>query len=286
MRGRCSGWWVLLPFVMQAATGAGAEAYQAPAMERYLVIVARQPFGLPPPPAQPLPAATPPPPAEALPAKNFVLFEIVHAPAGEVIVGFADNGAKPPRNLLLALGEELDGYMVTAADFDQETATITKDGVAVELRMTSSARPPTSPDAAGAVVKPGGGGEFGRRLGRRSPADVGARHAPGLAGTEKAGPNPVGAMDRLQNSGLQDESYASRLRMRRDQILKLAVEEQSRRAQDVQAKTQVATTNEMSKRLRETNLNLIRKGLKPIGTIELTPEEDAQLVAEGVFPAK
>ena len=34
------------------------------------------------------------------------------------------------------------------------------------------------------------------------------------------------------------------------------------------------------------SLNLIRKGLKPLEPIALTPEEDAKLVSEGVLPAQ
>jgi hypothetical protein len=290
-RARHHCWWLLLPIIVQATAAGGAEAYQLPAVERYLAIVERQPFGLPPPPPPPPPAEIPQPPAEKLAAKNFVLFEIVHTPAGEVMVGFADNGAKPPRNLLLALGEELDGYTVTAADFELETATILKDGLAVELRMNNSSRMPEASSAVGAGAKPAAAvpapmGDVGHRLGRHSSAPLAARRAPGVAAAEPPVPNSVGGIDRLLNSGLKDNSYVGRLRERRDQLVKQTEEERLRREEDVQTKAQVATTSEMSKRLRETNLNLIRKGLKPIGTIELTPEEDAQLVEEGVFPAK
>ncbi len=260
-----------------------AEAYQPPAMDRYLPIVARQPFGLPPPPPPP---PTPPPSAaaaEALPAKNFVLFEIVHTPSGEVIVGFADNGAKPPRNLLMELGEELDGYVVKAVDFDQETATITKDGQSVELRMTGSERKVTAEGGAAAAGAPSAGtGASGHRPGRFGMGGAAARR-PAEPPAEKPLPTSVAGIDRLLNAGTQDDSYVGRLRSRREQLMKLAAEAQSQREQEIQAKAQVATTNEMGRRLREANLNLIRKGLKPIGTIELTPEEDAKLVDEGVL---
>ena len=41
---------------------------------------------------------------------------------------------------------------------------------------------------------------------------------------------------------------------------------------------------EVEKRLREYQMNLIRKGMTPL-PIQLTPEMDAQLVKEGVLPA-
>ncbi len=276
--------WLWLLLAVPGFRLSAAEAYQPPALDRYLPIAARQPFGVPPPPPPP---PTPPPsapPVEALPAKNFVLFEIVHAPSGDVIVGFADNGAKPPRNLLLALGEELDGYVVTAVDFDQETATITKDGQSVELRMTGHERTPAAAGpAAAAGAPPAGVGASGYRAGRFGMGGAAARR-PAEPPAEKPLPTSVVGIDRLLGAGLQDDSYVGRLRSRREQLLKQAAEAQSQREQEIQTKAQVATTNEMGRRLREANLNLIRKGLKPIGTIELTPEEDAMLVEEGVFP--
>ena len=104
------------------------------------------------------------------------------------------------------------------------------------------------------------------------------------SGRRKSGHN-VGVIDRLLNSNIQDTSYVARLRERKDQLLQQAEEERLRREQEVMSRAQTVTKVELDKRLRETNLNLIRKGLKPLGTIELTPEEDAKLVSEGVLPA-
>ncbi|MFZ4396740.1 MAG: hypothetical protein ACOYOU_14055 [Kiritimatiellia bacterium] len=286
-----------------ASTGAPpAEAYQAQAIDRYLSIISRQPFGLPPPPPPPPPA---PPPSQAVvadPGKSFVLFEIVRTPAGDVVVGFTDNSAKPPRSLLLAVGEEADSYKVVSADLDSETAALEKDGVGFTLRMNSSMRMPTASALfSGAVIPPGvvrqaapaegaGGGtmsmaDFAGRMARQNP-EATPRKTPGFAAAERPVPNSVGGIDSLLGAGVQDNSYATRLRERRAQLVKQAAEDQARREQDAQSKAHTAATGEVKTRLREANLNLIRKGLKPIGSIELTAEEDAKLVAEGVLPAR
>lgn len=252
-----------------------ADGYQPPVFDRYLPIIARMPFGvappIPPPPAAASSAAAAA--AAADPGKNFVLFEIVRAPVGDVMVGFTDNNPKPSRSLLLAVGEEADGYRVVAADIDAETATLEKDGASFELRLNNSA--PTNAAGASHPAWPGNTnlmsmGAFVSRMPRRAPE---AMPPPAIP------PNPAGS------AVSHDNSYVNRLRDRREQLLKQTEEEQRRHEQEVMSQAQSVSTDEIDKRLRETNLNLIRKGLKPIGTIELTPEEDAKLVSEGVLPA-
>jgi hypothetical protein len=280
----------------------GADAgYQAPVLGRYLPIIERKPFGVAPPPAPILATNLLVNPAGD-PARNYILFGIVRTPAGDIAVGFTDNGAKPPRSLLLAIGEESDGYKVLAADIEEETATLLKDGTKIDLRMSGAGRAPTPavpppigppsgvPPAFSGVRPPLKGGDVAtmsmadyasRMAGRKSP------DAPPAAATvESRALNSVGVIDRLISSGSTDSSYVSRLRERREQLLKQAEEDRKSREQDVAVKAQASTKEELDRRLREANLGLIRKGLKPIGTIELTPEEDAKLVAEGVLPAR
>lgn len=276
-----------------ATTKVSGETYQKPAFDRYLPIISRMPFGVPPPPPPASMLTNGPAAAVADLAKNFVLFGIVRTPAGDVAAGFSDNAAKPPRSLLLAVGEESDGYRVLAADIDLETATLEQDGKRIELKMNSSDRAAAGNGPAGA-----GGAHPGPRAGQMSMAAYSSRLAhrgadaaslqqpAGAVGlSAQPVPNSVGIIDRLLNSGLQDNSYASRLRARREQLVKQSDEERANREQEALSRVQSASKDEIDKRLHETNLNLIRKGLKPIGTIQLTPEEDAKLVDEGVLPA-
>jgi hypothetical protein len=300
---------IALPAGVWASTGSApatatvsGNGYRMPELDRYLPIVERMPFGLPPPaPPVSLPPGGIPPPAADL-GKNFVLFEIVRTPAGDIIAGFGDNGAKPPRNLLLGVGEELDGYKVVAADVDLETATLEKDGIQFNLRLASSVRTPVAGTPAGkaeaaasGLARPGmppatGAGpmsmaEFASRMSRMNP-EAAPRKSTSFDLANQPVPNSVGVIDRLLSSGIKDNSYLGRLRERREQLVRQSEEEAAKREQEAVARAQNASGEEVDKRLRETNLNLIRKGLKPIGTIELTPAEDARLVAEGVLPAR
>ena len=211
-----------------------------------------------------------------------IQFEIVRTPAGDLVVGFTDNSAKPPRNLLLGVGEDADGYKVLSADLENETAALEKDGVSFTLKMNSSARTPVAGvpgSPAGGVaqpaVSPGAAtmsmAEFASRMAQHNP-EATPRKTHGFAGANPPAPNAVSSVDRL--------------RERRELLARQADEERARREQEAQARAQTTTTVEINNRLREANLNLIRKGLKPIGTIELTPEEDAKFVAEGVLPAR
>ena len=66
-------------------------------------------------------------------------------------------------------------------------------------------------------------------------------------------------------------SYAERLRLRREAL------------QTRQVEPPKMSQDDLEKHLREYNLEAIRKGL-PALPIQLTPEEDDQLVKEGVLP--
>ena len=127
--------------------------------------------------------------------------------------------------------------------------------------------------------------EFASQMARHNP-EATARTVPGFAAAEQPLPNNVVGIDRLLSAGIQDISYANRLRERREQLVKQAEAEQARSEQEAHTQAQTVAAGEVNNRLREANLNLIRKGIKPIGTIELTPEEDAKLVAEGVLPPR
>ncbi len=107
---------------------------------RYEAILSRKPFGLPPlPPPPPPPQAAQPPPPPAF-ASKLRLCAINCTPAGTVAIGFIDSTSNPPRNYYLDVGETEDGFLVREADFDQEFAVVTKDGVTVTLRLSSAPR--------------------------------------------------------------------------------------------------------------------------------------------------
>ncbi|MEI8243376.1 MAG: hypothetical protein WCI17_08935 [bacterium] len=269
-------------FPVAVAQIAAADAAGA-AIGRYLPIVSRMPFGVPPPPPAAPSASAPVSSASAMElGKSCVMSVLARNPAEEILVGFTDNGVKPPRNLLLAVGEEAEGYKVLAADFDHETATLEKDGARFELRLNAGLR------ALPAVYAADLGGA---RVGsiRLSAAGWTQLNAAGASGTSARTLPTAEAPDDLELSrnsrSVVQESFAASVRARHERLVKLNAAAMLQREQLAAARQQAtAASEETARNPREASLNLLRKGLKPPEPIALTSEEDAKLVAEGVLP--
>lgn len=211
--------------------------YAAAALDRYLPIVSRMPFGLPPPPPAVASAAAPVPSASATDlGRNCAMSVLARSPAEVILVGFTDNATKPPRNLLLAVGEEADGYKVLAADFDQETATLEKDGARFELRLNVGLRAPP------AVYV---GDLDGPRIGsiRLAAAGWTQPNAAGAAGTSAARLPAAESPDDMESSrrgGRVKEEYAARKRERLERLVKLNEETKLRIEQETAAQQQAS----------------------------------------------
>lgn len=258
-----------------------------PEFTHYQPIIDRKPFGVaPPPPA----AAVTPPPADNTAAmaakqeqelaKRIGMCAVNITPGGTTAVGFIDNSQKPPRNYYLTVGESADGFKLTAGNYKEETATLEKDGITITLKLgqglvpaggktaataspVGSKVPPTASHSA-AVVAP--------RLPVSTPPPV----ARTLTGRPVPPPPKEG----------EQESYADRLRRRREELLRERMESyltiKSQAEQDAEAKNAEVIRAEAERVLRAKNLELIRQG-QPALPIQLTAEEDEQLVNEGVL---
>ena len=158
-------------------------------------------------------------------------------------VGFVNISAKPPQPYYLYVGDSEDGIELVEADYDTEGALLRKGSEQFWLHM---------------------GGES--LVGGTPPPSAGASLPPTTSSTRVPSisrPPTVGSAD--------DVSYAERRRRR--------LEEMRERA----AASRDLSEAEVEKRLRDYQMDLIRKGLTPL-PIQLTPEMDAQLVQEGVLP--
>ena len=234
---------------MTAKTVAAAvtESWQPQPFARYEEIIGRAPFGKPPPAPPPNAAerTAPPPPPPAF-VNQLVLSTVNRRPGGKVAVGFTDNSQKPPRSYYLDVGDENgDGFKAVWADYDQSSATISKDGTDVTLKM-------------------------GKGPATNAPAGPVPATAP---------PSPIAIMPVRAAMPAQTTSFAARLAALRAQaVLNSAISHPPPENQPAKER--------FSERMREYNLNRIRQGQQPTGPIALTPEEDAQLVKEGVLPAQ
>ena len=134
--------WIFFTVALGAATSFAmpeAGVYTKPSFETYQPIVERMPFGAVPDPSS-IPAVTT---ADELKIKNEkeALAKQIHMSAvnnmmdGSTAIGFTDLSAKPPVNYYLRVGDSEGGWTVLAADSDEETAKIEKDGVEIDLKF-------------------------------------------------------------------------------------------------------------------------------------------------------
>jgi len=128
------------------------DAYAKPDFGTYQPILDRMPFGAIPE----TPVATGPVVDPADQRKKELLARQVHMsavnimPDGRTAIGFTDISAKPPVNHYLHVGESSDGWAVVDADYDEETATIKKDGVEIALKLGKGLiEPAMGPDGRG-----------------------------------------------------------------------------------------------------------------------------------------
>lgn len=137
---------------------ATSEIYSPPPFEHYQPILDRMPFGVLPPNfnASAADAATAKSEEQVKVeqqklAKQVNMSAVNVTPDGGTAIGFTDLSQKPPVNYYLLVGAEADGWKVLDADFDEETATIEKEGVTVTLKLGQGL---VDPAAAGAAAKP------------------------------------------------------------------------------------------------------------------------------------
>jgi len=206
-------------------------------------------------------------------------------------VGFLDSSISPPHNYYLNVGENEDGYTVTSADIDAESANVNKNGFdipismgkgpgaggtapssalapAASLRVALSDRPPSPALSSTQTIA-----TLKERLRNRIFSSDNARAWPV--------PANVKTIDAVLDMGIQQESYVEKLKKRRDELAAQAAASQSTAAPATEPIDSTAFLN----MLRKQNMDNIRQGGGGLG-VPLTPEEDAQLVKEGVLPAR
>ena len=263
-----------------------ADATWAPQpFTRYESILERKPFGQPSAAslaaaAAPVAPAAPPPPF----ASKLTLCAINQTPAGPLAVGFVDASSNPACSYYLNVHETQDGFTVVTADIDEESATVEKAGVSVDLKMgkgpvigTAKLTPPVV--ATQPIVTPS--------------IATSTQNATRVELTPPALPHPfdatawpipgnVKAIDKALTLGIKEDSYIERLKKRREELLTSQESATASKSDDQVNDTRITARFEAI--LRRKNMDMIRSGAGGLG-IPLTAEEDAQLVSEGVLPA-
>ena len=215
-------------FAMIAGGLCAVAAWAAPAtrpFEDYQVILDRKPFGRPPEAVQ---AERAVPVGESF-AASLQLSGIYELDDGNLRVAVTDKKDNSYFSLVLGEKDEVSGIELVDADYDEEKATLQKDGQVVVLSMR---------DAAGGQV---------------------------LSSME--------GQERVKQAEERRTSYAERRRLR-----------MLERQKPVEVPKPMYTGEELEKHLQEYQMELIRDGTMPPLPVQLTPENDAKLVAEGVLP--
>lgn len=222
-------------------------------------------------------------------ARQIDLVAVNITPRGKVAVGIVDKSAKPSRSLYLSVGESEFGYTIVDANFEEETASIEKDGTTITLKLgkglvdTSAVKAAQEGSAADGMPQDAGAQSGGQA---RSPAPFSRipvridRGAQVGGNGESASSPPRG----IRPAGVAARGgYLEQLRRRNLESAQAAAAERSKMQEEVKAMAESATKEAAAKREREINLELIKQGKEPLSPIELTPEEDAELVKKGVF---
>jgi len=230
---------------LQKTAWASKEGYTLQPFEHYQSILDRMPFGELPPDFN----ATPVDPATAKTeaqtkveqqklAKQVNMSAVNITPAGETAIGFTDLSEKPPVNYYLLVGGEAGGWKVLNADYDEEQATIEKDGVSITLKLGKGLVDNPAPTAAKqpeALPTPVVGANRERPPLRGLTMIRRGGEPPGL-GSKPPGPEPIpGLISNGKGGGSYKERLAERqqqdtlarqsdLQKQQDQLVKLARE--------------------------------------------------------------
>ncbi len=224
--------------------------------ERYRPIIDRNPFGLISKEPKVIKRVDPGPTQPALQQESITKFIRLCAltrTAKGVRVGFVHTEGKNSSSHLMRVGDKKGDFAVISADLKEKSAEISYKGQTETLTL-------------GMVVS------SAERIANNATANT--RKTRG--GTPNIGNRPT------RGSTGRPTSYHEMLKKRREAEQRRVEAEDARRKED----TERLTGEALRKHLREYNMKLIReKGqMGPPLPITLTPEEDAQLVNEGVLP--
>ena len=228
----------LLAVLMMTAQAGVANVLAADAsgaeFARYAVILDRKPFGV----VQVVSTNSLLAPGAAAPPGSFVLdlrmCAITESNEGELRVGIVD--VKQNKSYLFSIGETIDGITLVDADFQDGSAFLRKGTEEYPISIKGDAQ---------------AGGQ---------PASFSVTASSSLSSSSSV---PAAR-----------ESYADRLRRRREAVRERAVEPPR------------LSGEQLEQHLKQYQMDLIRAGGEkgPPLPIPLTPEMDAQLVSEGVLP--
>jgi len=244
-----------------SVTRANDSPYRLPPFAYYQPILDRMPFGAMPV-VDPLAAegqtsatATEAEAAaeqQAL-ANNITMSAVNITPQGHTAVGFTDRSVNPPASYYLRVGDRANGWTVKSADFDDEIATIEKDGVTITLKLGE-----------GLVETPATAHEPVPLVARASGAPVAATVPPPVEGVAPAvkrpAQRPITALKQERNA-VSEPSFADRLRERTVQKTQAQQEAEARMREQFERLARETAAREIQRRQEEEALEAEERAL-------------------------
>ena len=201
---------------------------------------------------------------EAL-AKQIDLVAVNITLRGTISVGFVDKSVKPATSHYLSIGETEAGFTVESADYVAETATISKGGVKITLKLGSGiiAEGKADDEGSGSAQTVGKADEAKGDEAAKPRIPTRVLRRPGMPGAAGGYRNTVLERRRAENAA--------------------AAEEEAQRREDEVDRLRKASDSAAAKREHDMNYKLLLEGKEPISEIHLTPEEERELESKGLL---
>ena len=191
-------------------------------------------------------------------AQKFRMVGITDYPDGTRKIAFLDE-TQGVASYLLGIGESENGFTLVEADYDAEWATLTKDGLTFTLGLGK-----------GLIEKP-------------DPEEEAAPLAPLAPAARRVLPQ-ASAQSATAKPAAKSGSFSARLRRREAAKVKAEAERREAIAKDIAAENaKIIQAQSQAQTERRLQIERIKRGLPPTKPITLTPAEDAELEAAGVF---
>lgn len=191
-------------------------------------------------------------------AQKFRMVGITDYPDGTRKIAFLDE-TQGIASYLLGIGESENGFTLVEADYDAEWATLTKDGLTFTLGLGK-----------GLIEKP-------------DPEEEAAPLAPLAPAARRVLPQ-ASAQSATAKPAAKSGAFSARLRRREAAKVKAEAERREAIAKDIAAENaKIIQAQSQAQTERRLQIERIKRGLPPTKPITLTPAEDAELEAAGVF---
>jgi hypothetical protein len=243
-------------------TQADDSPYRLPPFAYYQPILDRMPFGAMPavaPPVSPEQVAAAVTEAEVAAeqqalAKQVTMSAVNITPKGHTTIGFTDRSVNPPASYYLRVGESAGGWTVKDADFDDELATLEKDGVTITLKLGEGLveTPAAAPAAGAPPAAPAAGVPTAAVAAAPATAPTAAvPAAPALAVARRPLSRPPTHRGQHLSASAPEPSFADRLRERTVQKTQAQQEAEARMREQFERLARETAAREIQRRQEE-----------------------------------